>query len=218
MDESAECSFSEKSLYKHFLLTILSVSSEDLKDLKSRLKKQVASWISRGWDKHKEPKAFELYKNRKFGADAMLSVIAKLVGLPSLEISYIVINKKGIKNQSFRNAPYGTAYNYFTGILLSHLVFDDGITDFHLIYDVKNKETHENKHFKEYLETKLFGTALEKNVDIEMSIDGLDSSSTYGLLAVDYFSWALFRNFEYKDNRFYKSFECKLKRRREWYL
>jgi len=218
MDQSAECSFSERSRYKHFLITILSITPDDLKKLKSRLKKQIGKWICDGWNKDAEPKAFELYKNKKFGSKAMESVLNKLTDIPSLEISYIIINKQKIKHEAFRNASYGTAYNYFTGILLSHLVFDDGFTEFYLIYDRRNKETHENKHFREYLETKLLGTALEKEIDVKHKIEGYNSSTSYGLLAVDYFSWSIFRMFEHADSRFYKVFEKKLKRRREWYI
>jgi len=82
----------------------------------------------------------------------------------------------------------------------------------------KNKETHENKHFREYLETKVAGTALERGIDVNLTIQGLNSKESYGLLAVDYFSWSIFRKFEYNDNRFFELFKHKLKRRREWYI
>lgn len=218
LDESGECSFSPKTIYTHFLITVVSIDPSKLKKMKKRLRKKIASFVRNGWNKTKEVKACELYKNRKFGPKAVSDVLALLAGMDSLEISYIVINKKKITNQSFRTAPYGTVYNYFTGILLSELIFKDGFHDIYLVFDKKNKETHKNKHFREYLETKIFGMALEKATNMNLQIEGLDSSTSYGLLAADFFSWAIFRRFEYRDDTFYSLLVDNLKRKREWYI
>ena len=217
-DESGECSFSTRSNYRHFAISILSINPSRLKVIQNCLRKKFASFIKKGWDKTKEFKAYELHKNRRFGKEAVSNVLASLVSIPSLEISYIVVNKEKITNQSFRKAPYGTAYNYFTGVLLSEMVFQDGFNSIHLIYDKKNKETHENKHFREYLETKILGMALENDTAVNLLIEGHDSAKCYGLLAADYFSWAIFRKFEYGDEHFFNLFSHKLKRRREWYI
>jgi hypothetical protein len=146
------------------------------------------------------------------------NVISSLTAISALEINYIVINKHKITNQSFRNAPYGAAYNYFAGVLFSEMVFQDKLYDTHLIYDMRNKETHPNKHFKEYLEAQIYGQALRDNINVDITIEGFQSHQVYGLQAVDYFSWALFRKFEYHDETFSKIFAHKLHRRREWYL
>jgi len=218
LDESGECSFSPDTVYKHFLITIVSIDPSVMNTLKNRLKRKFAQFVKRGWDRTREIKAYEVYKDKRFGSEAIYEVLNALTTAPTLEISYVVVNKENITNQSFRNAPYGTGYNYFTGLLLSELVFEDNFHDVHLTYDLKNKESHEKKHFREYLETRIIGTALEKNVDVNLTIEGLDSQSSYGLSAVDYFSWAIFRRFERKDSRFFDVFQHKLKRRREWYI
>jgi len=218
LDESGECSFSLRSDYRHFLVTILCVDASDVKKIQYRLKRKFADFIRKGWNKTKEPKATLLYKNRKFGPQAISKVLTTLVTIPSLEVSYIVVNKQKISNQSFRNAPYGTAYNYFTGVLLSELIFLDGFDEVHLIYDKRNKETHENKHFREYLQTNIIGTALEKNLNVNFLVEGNDSALCYGLLAVDYFSWAIFRAFEHGDSQFLDLFSHRFKRKREWYI
>lgn len=217
-DESGDCSFSQSSCYKHFLITILSINPQELNKVKNRLKRKFASFVNRGWDKTQEFKAYKLNRYKRLGEEAVSSVLNTLATIPSLEINYIVINKENITNLSFRQAPYGTAYNYFTGVLLSEIVFQDGLNDIYLVYDKRNKESHQNKHFQEYLETKIFGIALENDTNVNFSIAGDDSHKQYGLLAVDYFSWALFRKFEYQDDRFFKLFEDKLRRRREWYI
>ena len=218
LDESGDCSFSPKTQSKHFVIAILAIDESHVKQIKNRLKRKYARFINNGWSKDIEPKAFNLYRNSKFGGDAVAAIIETLVTIPSLEINYIIVNKEGIESQSFRRSPYGTVYNYFTGILLSEMMFDDGLIDIDLIYDQRNKESHKNKHFDEYLETKIYGTALETKIDVSIHIEGAESSSVYGLLAVDYFSWAIYRNFQYNDSRFYDLLKRRLKRRREWYL
>ena len=120
------------------------------------MRKWIASLIQDGWPKGKEPKAFEVMKDLRYGKAEMCKIIGMLTAIPSLEISYLVVNKPMITNNSFRNAPYGTAYNYFTGVLLSELVFQDKFLDVKMTYDRRNKETHNNKHFREYLNTRAF--------------------------------------------------------------
>ena len=61
-------------------------------------------------------------------------------------------------------------YNYFTGVLLSELVFKDQISSFMMMYDERNKETHPNKRFEEYLQTKLYGTAFESDTNIAFTL------------------------------------------------
>jgi len=216
LDESGETSFSLQSIHKHFLVTVVSIDVSELNRVKNRLKRQFAKFIKQGWDRGHEPKASAVY--HRLGAKAMHEVLCTLVGVETLEVSYIVVNKTRITNRSFRSAPYGTAYNYFTGVLLTELVFEDGYRTAHLIYDRKNKETHENKHFREYLQAKIAGTALERDVDADLTIEAGDSHNCYGLLAVDYFSWAIYRRFEHGDSRFFDLIEGKLKRRRQWYV
>ena len=218
LDESGECSFSPNSAYKHFLITITSVDDSELYALKNKLKRQFAYFIKNGWDKAKEIKAFELYKNRKFGASAIFRVLNALMQLESIRISYLVVNKNNIKQQSFRDAPYGIGYNYFTGVLLSELVFQDNICDFQLTYDEKSKETHPNKRFVEYLQTKIYGSAFEFNRDVAFTLGRGKSHEVYGLRAVDFICWSIFRRFEYNDTRFFKVFAQKILRRREWYI
>lgn len=216
LDESGECSFSAQSIYKHFVLTILSVDECEAKNIKKNLQRRFRHFINNGWPKDKEIKAVNLYS--RLGNKAVNDIINSLLKLKSLEVSYIVVNKHGIKSEAFKQATYGIAYNYFTGILLSELIFQDGYHNTRLIYDLRNKETHEKRHFKEHLKTKILGMGLEKGVDIHLEIDGMQSDKCYGLMAVDFFSWAIFRKFEHGDDRFFKLFRDRLKRKREWYI
>ena len=217
-DESGESAFSASSIYRHFLVTILSVSVPDAKKLKRLLKRRIALLINKGWPEHKEPKAFELNRDIRFGRPVICSILKMLTAIPTLSINYIVVDKTKITNQSFMSSPYGIVYNYFTGILLSEMIFQDNLHKVHLTYDIRNKETHNKRRFKEYLQTKIYGMALENNLNIDMTITGENSHKCYGLLATDYFCWAIFRKFERADDYFVRLFENKIGRRREWYI
>jgi hypothetical protein len=186
--------------------------------LKGKLKRQFAYFIRNGWDKTKEIKASELYKDIRFGASAVFRVLNALMQLNSIKISYLVVNKNNIKHQAFRDAPYGIGYNYFTGVLLSELVFQDNICDFQLTYDEKNKETHPNRRFVEYLQTKIYGSAFELDRNVAFTLKRGRSHESYGLRAADFICWSIFRKFEYSDNRFFDVFSQKILRRREWYI
>lgn len=218
LDESGECSFSQNSRYKHFLITIISIDDSESAILKNKLKRQFAYFIRNGWYKTKEIKASELYKDIRFGASTVFRVLNALMQLKSIKISYLVVNKNNIKHQSFRNAPYGIGYNYFTGVLLSELIFDDNIYDFQLTYDERNKETHPNKRFIEYLQTKIYGSAFECDTNVSFTLTGGKSHEVYGLRAVDFICWSIFRRFEHGDTRFFDVFSHKILRRQEWYI
>ena len=147
-----------------------------------------------------------------------MDILQALLAIKSLDIHYIIINKHKINNQSFRNSSYGISYNYFTKIILTELIFQDNFLDIDLIYDLRNKETHAKKHFKQYLETEILGLSLENEKPVTLSIEGLHSKQCYGLMAVDFFSWSVYRKFEYGDDRFYTLLANNLGRKREWYL
>ncbi|MFC2031908.1 hypothetical protein ACFLUS_00820 [Chloroflexota bacterium] len=130
----------------------------------------------------------------------------------------MVVNKKNIKHKAFRDAPYGVGYNYFTGVLLSELVFQDQFHSFMMLYDERSKETHPNKRFEEYLQTKICGTALETDTNIAFTLHRGKSHEVYGLRAVDFIYWSIFRKFEYGDIRFIDVFSQNILRRRDWYI
>jgi len=59
---------------------------------------------------------------------------------------------------------------------------------------------------------------LENDLDINVIFNGEYSHKCYGLLAVDYISWAIYRKFERRDDYFYQLFEHKINHKIEWYI
>ena len=133
MDESGECSFSLKSDNKHFVISIISIDSTEIDNLKNVLKRKFSAIIQKGWNKEIEIKASSLFAKSNFGPKSVKNVLGFIRSLESIEIHYMVVNKIAIENESFRNAPYGIAYNYFAGHLLEHIIFDNKVHDFQLI-------------------------------------------------------------------------------------
>lgn len=219
LDESGETCFKETSDYKHFLITIVYVNNSDGNKIKSYLKRCfVENFYNKGWNKNEELKAVSVYKNEKYGSDGIIKVIESLVKINSLQINYIIVNKTNIKSQNLKDASYGIAYNYFTGHLLEDLIFNGKLHKVNLIYDKRNKETHKNMPFQEYLKTHILRLSVEKDLDITLLFDGKDSRDCFGLKAADFLSWSIYRRFELKDDRFFKLIANKIGKKHEWYI
>ena len=85
-----------------------------------------------------------------------------------------------------------------------------------LVFDPRNKETHNKRPFKQYLETEIFGTGVEIDLPITMKIDSYDSNVCYGLQAADFCSWAIFRKYETGDSKYFDIIAEKIKFGLEW--
>ncbi len=220
LDESGEGCFEATSIYKHLLITVIYTNEFEGQKIKSKLKSCFAdTFYNQGWQKIKEIKAATVFNDRKFGVNAINNVLNCLIKINSLKINYIAINKEGIKSESLKKAPYGIVYNYFSGLLMEKLIFEKKLYSTNLIFDRRNKETHENKPFKEYLKTHILGVALEKHIDpISFLLTPDDSQNSFGLKAVDFCSWAIFRKYEYKDERFYAIIKDKIDIISDWYI
>lgn len=218
LDESGDCSFSDTSIAEHFVITVVTVNKYEMKKIKNHLKRVFVDIYSAGWNKSREVKAYDIFNDRKFGQPWFEKIFGCLTNIGSLKVNYIVVRKKGLESETFKKAPYGIAYNYFTGRLLSELIFEDKIYSANLTFDKRNKETHDNKPFKEYLLTQINGKAFEEGLDVEFVLRPEDSQFCYGLIAADFFSWGIFRKIEYGDETYFDLFSSKIHRRQEWYI
>ena len=210
LDESGECSFSSKTEYDYFLITILTADVTDINKLKNRTRRFSSNLINIGWEKTQEIKAVSLHKNRKYGDRYIFDYIKSITTLESLKISYLALNKNNITNESFKRIPYGIGYNYFTGRLLTKLVFEYGMNNAILTYDERNKESHPNQSFQDYLLTLIYGKAFDKNNLVDIKFIGADSRKVYGLTAVDFFCWSIYRKITAGDYTYYDTFSDRI--------
>lgn len=221
LDESGEAAGYKQGSPKTFNIAILCI--EDTKPLKHVMKKFQAKLYKAGWPRLIELKASRLFKARfdqsipqtfKFKTDTrplLKEILRKLVSL-KVEIDYLTVNKAKINDQ-LRTAPYGILYNYYSGQLL--LPRFQKHKDICLFVDARNKEQQPKLKFDGYIQTKAYS---EIKSTFNLSIIHVDPSEiNYGLRAVDYISWAIFRKFESDDSQFYELIRSKIVGKQEWH-
>lgn len=203
MDESGELGTKENSS-KHLLITVISTTKP--KALKKRIWKQKARLYAAGW-----PKKIEIKGTSLWGADHipgipaaiaerrldhLNSMIESIVAGP-VKVHYSIARKAGLKAHLL-NAPYGIAYNFLAGTLLvrAYPHFNGPIS---LMVDQRSKETHNKVKFDGYVETRLF---TDREHEDHLEIFHCESHEEFGLEAVDFMSWGLFRWFEHGDRQF----------------
>lgn len=178
--------------------------------------------IGKGWPIGYEVKASRIYAASKLSAlpDAyefkhdplvpLSKIYDKIATLP-VEIDFITVNKACL-TPALQSAAYGIVYNYFAGQVLASRLQSTNVCQ--LIVDARSKEVHHGKHFDGYIQTR----ALELNSSIStFGVEHLDSCNVRGLRAVDYASWAVFRNYERGDGRWLKRITAVVKNRQEWF-
>lgn len=227
-DESGESSFSEKSACECFVITALTIEVEKKKALQKALKRKFGKLIDKGWPKDLEIKASILHgikwepkipqelKDLLDGDKYIEEILDLICNSCDPRIDFFAVRKDKILSPYFREAPYGIAYNFFAGKLLIKII--EQLKDCHLIMDQRNKETHNKQRFDDYIKTMLLQTMIDKKDNISLNIDHLDSFKVFGLRAVDFFSWSIYRFVEAKDNRFIKIIESRIKEAIRWYI
>ncbi len=226
-DESGETSFSEKSTSDYFSICTLTIEETKRKKIQNTLRRKKSKLYKIGWPKGIEIKANVLHglrfnpnipqeiKKNINGDEFIKEVLDSVKNSCFPRVDYIIIKKDGLTSPSFMKAPYGIAYNYFSGIILIPRILD--CKDCYLTIDKRNKEMHNHKHFDGYIETHARGKALEQKIDINLEIKHAESHLEYGLQAVDFFSWSIYRNFASKDKQFLDIFKNLVKIGQKWY-
>lgn len=227
-DESGEASFSDKTTFKYFSICALTIGDDKRYKIKNTMKRKKAKLHRLGWPKEIEIKASVLHglnMNREIpqkvkdaidGDDFIKETLTSLKNACSPRVDYIIVKKAGLKSDAFRRAPYGIAYNFYAGKILVPIILN--YRDCYLTIDKRNKEMHQQKHFAGYIETKVHGDALEQEIDIiNLEIKHGESQVEYGLQAVDFLSWSIYRKIVSKDLSFFKIFEDFVEIKQEWY-
>ena len=160
MDESGGISFSEKSIYKYFSITTLTINESIENKIKNTMRAKKTKLYKLGWPRDVEIKANTLHnlrRNKKLctclketvnGDEYIKEVLTSIKNSCQPRIDYLVVYKEKIKDESFKSANYGIAYNFFSGKLLIPLVKD--LKECKVFVDPRNKERHSKKHFESY--------------------------------------------------------------------
>jgi hypothetical protein len=207
LDESGECSFSSASTCRYFTIGAVSVDMKDVPRMRGRLQRMTARMLNQGWDERKELKATTIFQDTYFGSETVIEIGRLLAGVPSLEVGYVVMDKRGERNEAYKAAGYGSVYDHCSGGLVSTMLAEQGSTSIHLLYDKGNG----GRQVGRYLKTLVLGMEGER----AFRVQGVDSGACYGLLAADVVAWSAFRSCEFKDNRFINAFGDRVKWRLE---
>jgi len=227
-DESGEISFSKKSDYDYFLITAMTIKTEDEIKLIRTLKRKYSKLYNIGWPKDKEIKSTALH-NLKWENNVPQNIKDNLDGdkfieeiIQSLKLScpftvaFFIVKKSGIINPYFRHAPYGIAYNFFAGKLIPQIILKN--ESCLLIMDQRNKETHGKQCFDEYISTTLLNKIINEKTIIDFEIKHSESHSVLGLQAVDFLCWSIYRSILKKETRFLDLFIDTISEGIRWYI
>lgn len=223
LDESGQTTgFGKQGSSRTFNIAMIVCNESD--GIRRVIKAFEKSLIRHGWPKDIEIKASSLFDARrnpriptsfKYKHDAVTPLTSILTKLSScqIEVDYISVKKERL-TENLKTAPFGIIYNYLAGEVLKYRLANS--IQVRLIVDAQNTEVHVGKHFNGYIET----VAFQVNETLRrFNIQHLESHKVAGLRAVDYFSWSVFRKFEFGDSRFYDLFENSLNRGncQEWF-
>lgn len=195
LDESGELGFKLTSS-NYFVITILSCENSDLKCLRAISKRVRTRKLKK---KYKD--LSELKGNNS--SDAIRKVVLEKLGKLNIEIYILALNKKEVYD--YLKKKKHKLYNYIASLILNECVITDDRVE--LIADNRGGQILA-KEFSDYVKRK-FG---ERNQRCKLSIVHLDSKKDGGLQMVDFISWAVFRKYEHKDDRFYRIIESKIKK------
>ena len=226
LDESGDSTgFTKTGSSTTFNIALLKI--DDSQSLKRVVKSFYKKMHKHGWPKRLELKAYHLFNCRKISqvsdkfkykyksASIIIEFLSKLSSL-DIEVDFISVFKENV-HASLKNAPAFIFYNYLAGRLIEENA--KKYSNITLFYDVKNKETKPKLKFDSYIITRAYTAAAESNPQRNFSIalKPCDSKDSYGIKAVDFVSWSIFRKHEYNDPRFYDVFTHKIGSSQQWF-
>ena len=204
LDESGDLGFNFKEGASAFFVISFIAMDEPISLKLKRAMKKVKQ-------KHRIPKKVEIKGNNSSPA-LRLDVLRAISALP-IEIYTIIVDKKKI-DKHLRNDT-NIFYNYMVNLIVAPYLEREKINEAHIIADLRITKTAKGMRFADYLKYKLF---FERKLYIELIIEFLDSRKSYGLQAVDFVSYSLFRKYERKDKKYYQIIEKRVKGEKKLFL
>jgi hypothetical protein len=185
LDESGDLGFSEKAS-NYFVITLLFVNEPS--PIKKCIKKIRYKKLKKQLQKLPEIKAYN-------SNDRIQIMVLRCLITTEIEVHTIVLNKATISKKLKKE----NLYNYLTGMLIEEcaLLKHPSVT---LVVDRRTYKYHVIREFDQYIK---FKVESQLSLKTKFQIHHKDSETDGGLQAVDFISWSIFRNYEWKDSRFY---------------
>lgn len=222
-DETGELGF-DKGSSKFYVVTILVTDTP--KRLRNIIRKFNGKLIRAGWPRNCEVKATRLFnaprdasipdtfKYKNNPNPLLFKVLRNIVDAVSYVDSIAVM--KSTVYPHLRTLPFGILHNYYAAQILIPNILKYPEVD--LFVDKRSKERHSMRHFDGYIEGKVYESVFESQQRVKLAIYPVESHLDYGISAVDYVSWAIFRRFEVGDNRFFYLVKDKIQSIKTFYF
>jgi len=186
LDESGELGFKPASS-KYFVISLLSCDEGEIYAIKRIIRKVRAKIIKKKLKKYPELKGNN--SNDKVRTE-VLERFSKTIS----EIFVIILEKS--KVYEYLKDKKNRLYNYIANLILNECSLDSN--NVCLIVDKSKSNRSLREDFDNYIRRSLN----EKNPSCKLLIKHENSQNEECLQVLDFISWAIFRNYEYKDPNF----------------
>jgi len=194
LDESGELGFKESSS-RYFVITLLSCDEGEIYTLRRILKKV--------WEKiiKKKLKKYPEFKGNNSTDEIRIEVLQRFMKTNS-EIFAIILDKS--KVYEYLRDKKAKLYNYLSNLILNECSFDNPSVC--LVVDKSKSNRSLRDDFDNYIRSRLS----EKSNISQFIIKHENSYNDSCLQVLDFISWAIFRNYEFNDSRFFDIIKNKI--------
>jgi hypothetical protein len=199
LDESGELGFKESSS-KYFIITLLSCDEGELYALRRIMKKVRAKIIKKKMKKYPELKGNN-------STDKIREDVLRRFMITNSEVFFIVLEKS--KVYEYLKSKKDKLYNYISNLILNECSLENNKVC--LVVD-KSKT---NRSLREDFDNYIRSNVTKNNSSCNLVIKHENSQREGCLQVLDFISWSIFRNYEYKDPRFMDIFNDKIVIRKE---
>lgn len=186
LDESGELGFKIIST-KHFVITLLSCDEGELYALRRIMKKVRAKIIKKKLKKYPELKGNN-------STDKIRTEVLERFSQTNSEVFVIILEKS--KVYEYLKKKKNKLYNYISNIILNECSLEDN--HIRLVLDKSKTNRSLREDFDNYIRKNLN----QKNQSCKLVIKHENSQKEGCLQVLDFVSWSIFRNYEYKDSSF----------------
>ncbi|MFA6022735.1 MAG: DUF3800 domain-containing protein [Candidatus Pacearchaeota archaeon] len=200
LDESGELGFKSSYSSKYFIITLLSCDEGEIYSLRRIIKKVRQKIIKKKIKKYPE------IKGNNSSDKIRKEVLERFVKTNS-EVFAIILDKS--KVYEYLKGKKDKLYNYISNLILTECSLEDN--SICLVVDKSKTNRSLREDFDNYIRRNLN----EKNQSCKLLIKHENSQSEGCLQVLDFISWSIFRNYEYKDPRFMNIIKDKIVTKKE---
>lgn len=175
--------------------TIAAIETENPKPLSNVMKKTILRTKTK-FERFKDVKEIKASESNPIIKDFFLRRISSK---QNINIRYIVSDKKHVKKQLLEDE--NLLYNYMLKFLIVPVAKKRGLKRLIIILDKRSIKVKSANSFEDYINIIL---RFELNLDIEIVVKYLESHNSYAIQAADFIANAVYINYEFENNYFYK--------------